>query len=231
MKKSKLLGKVKDIRFQTFKANQVLGEIGQGNISKNPDDNYLLKFNEKGYRISNTTFNISGTINYQDTFLYDTNNVLIEMRRSLPHGIITSKRKYEFDEKNNLIKEVWYYDNLPETRYANKYDTLGNLIEQCIYDEVNKIMTDKFYYKYDDYDNEIERHIYDGKGKLIFIYKATYDDDDMKIEESTYRPDGSLYVKYTYEYVFDEKKNWIKLTYLKNNIPDEISVRTINYYD
>jgi len=87
-----------------------------------------------------------------------------------------------------------------------------------------------FYKKYDDKGNKIEENNYKSDGSLGSKYTYKYDDKGNKIEENNYNSDGSLDYKYTYKYNYNEKNNWIERLELKNDIPQYILEREIEYY-
>ena len=63
-------------------------------------------------------------------------------------------------------------------------------------------------------------------------YKETYKYDDNKnlIEKNVYKSDGIINYKSSYEYKYDKNDNWIKKIEFKDDIPQDITVREIEYY-
>jgi hypothetical protein len=85
-------------------------------------------------------------------------------------------------------------------------------------------------YKYDDKGNEIEKNFYNSSGSLGNKSTYKYDDKGNLIEENSYYSDGSLESKETYMYEFDKMGNWIKRVSFKEDKPDVITERVIEYY-
>ncbi len=51
------------------------------------------------------------------------------------------------------------------------------------------------------------------------------------VEENTYNSEGISKGIYTYEYVYDENKNWIQEIKYFNGIAQTIEIRKIEYYE
>lgn len=66
--------------------------------------------------------------------------------------------------------------------------------------------------------------------KIISQDGIHYDDKGNNIEFNFLNSDGSLDTKLTYHYDYDTENNWIEQIKYKNNIPQEIIERTIEYY-
>jgi len=71
---------------------------------------------------------------------------------------------------------------------------------------------------------------YNSEGSLFYKLSYKYDDKCNQIEKNNYNSDGSLDYKYTYKYNYNEKNNWIERLELKNDIPQYILEREIEYY-
>lgn len=111
--------------------------------------------------------------------------------------------KIIFNDKGNMIEENWYNsDGGIDWKSIHKYDDKGNMIENNWYNS-NSSFDWKHIYKYD------------GKGNMV--------------EKNEYKSDGIINNKYTYN-EYDKFDNWVKRIDYKNEIPQFIVEREIEYY-
>ena len=110
-----------------------------------------------------------------------------------------------------------------------KYDKKGNNIETNSYNSDGSLGF-KYIYKYDEKGNKIEVNIYDSDGNLNFRWIYKYDEKGNMIEDNKYWFDANLADVITYKYEFDKKDNWIKKIEYRDNHPETITEREIEYY-
>lgn len=167
-----------------------------GEIEKDSLQNRLLSdFDENGNIVSENWID-SGI---RDIYKYDSIGKLIEQdnHNELKTPSLSSKKKFIYDENNNLIEKNTY---LPD----------GFLFEKIIYD-------------YDKSDNNIESKCYkydfEGKEVIQFMFKDKYDKKGNKIESIHYDNLGNK--EYTEIYKYDEKGNMIEEVsdFLKDKLP------------
>lgn len=186
---------------------------------------------------------------------YEENNFSIEKHEDLKlcaffqcaldfNGNITTKTDYllkedffetvvtEYDTAKNQIREAEYFlDGEFWWRTTFLYDSERNITEKVYYNLDNSINY-KAVFQYDSKGNMVEEtsygpdnnlqdktiYKYDFKGNITVIYNCTLD------------------MKYIFEYVFDNKDNYIKVTKYRvqsdgGKEPLFITERTIEYYD
>ena len=201
----------------------------------------------------------------KDIYKYDINGNLIK-KAYYDYKDFVFKEIYKYDRNGNLIEKADYKSDgslknssVPKCIY--KYNESGNQIEYAGYDFIN-FLKEKQIYKYDRNGNLIEIAFYDAKGNLTHQITCKYDGNGNAIyyREDDYQSGthlsstatydvynnpkkgvlylkGDLHMKYHYEYVYDSKGNFTKITQFRKRkntaspIPFYITEREIEYYD
>jgi hypothetical protein len=263
-----LKGRVESIQQFVYMVSLKLGKVQKDTlISKS-----VLKFNNTGYKIEESYYKANGSIDNQSIYEYDGNNNLIEdsgyehpMVCSLIPSLVTDenslvrfnyKYTYKDDKEGNHVEINRNRDGIMVSKYFNKYDGNGKLIEMDEYTMRDSI-GQKSIYRYSDNGKVIEEKWYTEDDKLTEIHIEKCDDNGNCIEESTYNKDSALEFKqameydnignkilitiykkdgtvgYTYAYrynTFDNYTNWLSSIYYKNDKPTTITERIVNYY-
>ena len=145
-------------------------------------------------------------------------------------GSLSSKHTVKYDDKGNQNERNLYNsDGILRSKETVKYDDKGNLIEWNSYNSDGSLSY-KETNKYDDKGNRIEENWYNSDGSLSHKYTNKYDDKGNQNERNKYNSDGSLSYEATFEYIYDEKNNWIKRILFWEDIPKKIVEREIEYY-
>ncbi len=226
-----LKGNVSQLTQNTYEAIEKFGEIIQGkgidfSYSHRPFDHFLKKYNVKGNLIEWKLYNSDGSLKRKETYKYDDKGNLIKSNEYNSDGSFDKKCIYKHDDKGKKIEKNCYnLDGSLDYKYIYKYDDKGNGIESNEYNSDGSLKG-KVGYKYDDKGNNIEINMVVSK----FTYK--YDDKGILIERNDYNSDGILYRKFNYKYEYDEESNWVKKIEFRGmaEIPEEITIRTIEYY-
>jgi hypothetical protein len=188
-------------------------------------------------------------------YVYDSRDNLIERSSYLPNGTRIQKDTYSYDSKRNMIENARqnYFLQQHTTFYVDydkkgrdqkltrcdsdgkvlalrsfSYDRQGNKKE--VFEDIELETLSYYSSVYDRNGNEIESNEHDSEGKLVSRFVTAYDNNDQVIESISYRADGSVIRHKSYEYLYDQKKNWIKQTEYQDSIPLSISIREIEYY-
>ena len=120
---------------------------------------------------------------------------------------VANKVLFKYDNKGREIEETKHWlDGSISDIYTYKYDNRGNLAEYINSDDDGDI-SDRETYKHDDRGNLIEKNGFDWDDLTNPAYSTTY------------------------EYVYDQKGNWIKMTVFENGMPEYIQERTIEYHN
>lgn len=191
---------------------------------------YINIYNDKGVVIEHNNYNSVGKIESKFTFKYDKRGNKIETNEYNSDGNIETKYIYKYDDKGNKVEKKKYnLDGILEKKYIFKYDDKGNLLEETFYSEDLEKIT-KYDYQYDDIGNKIisKNYLYEN-----FSYKVVdiYDNKGNEIEAIFYDEYEVITSHYTYEYEFDEQKNWIKKIEFKNQTPTYLLEREIVYFE
>ena len=121
-------------------------------------------------------------------------------------GNIKRKTVFKFNNDGNKIEESRYNsDGELSSKCKYTYDDKGNMIELFLHDED---LSWKWEYTYDDKGNKIEKNYYHSNGVLLSKSKYTYDKKGILLGINVYDSDGELFLKSKYTY--DEKDNIIE---------------------
>ena len=85
-------------------------------------------------------------------------------------------------------------------------------------------------FKNDENGNRIEMSLYKADESLDLKTSYKYDENNNKIESFITKADRSR-DKYNFDYTYDTNGNWTIVVFYKNNIPQHITERTIEYFD
>jgi hypothetical protein len=198
-----------------------------------------------------------GALSYKDIYSYDENSYLIEINRYHSDGALTTKFTYKYDDNKNPI-EMCNFNSKGKmyVKKSAKYDDKGNLIEYIygLPDGSFGPLSEKLFFKYneDGYKIQEDRYIplshenggglytdllkYDNKGNLI--EKKHYRHGNLTLQDFFKYDENNNIIqtfrlndyKKTYDYVYDDKGNWIKRIEYVNGIPKYILVRELEYY-
>lgn len=253
VEKDGLKGKVKQVTLNCFYANEKSGEIIKE--KKCDDNNYSVIYNEKGKKIE-LTVHSSGWRNEKRLFKYDIKGNLSELHLFDADNKLLSKFIDNRDEKGNKIETNLYdADNNLINRQTYKCDDNGNEIEHNEYNSKNILVLKHIYKyngegnqiessaytpvgnfenkninKYDDKGNRIETNSYNAEGIIGSKGTWKYDEKNNPIEENWYNEQGILNSRYSYNYVYDQKGNWLKKMEFETDIPQRIIIREIMYF-
>lgn len=226
-----LSGKVKTLKETTYEAEEKFGKIEKGKIRKYSNNQIQqIKFNKKGYRTEINSYESDGELKEKYIFEYDNKDNKSEQKIYDSDGSLRFKYLYKYDKKGILIEESIYnsdgslfykflfeYDKNKKLRGMNSYDSDGELQE-------------KYVFEYDKKRCKSEQKTYDSDGSLKYKFFHKYD-KKRNLTETTIVDKLDQKYEYKYEYEFDKKGNWINRIEFKNNIPNEITEREIEYFD
>lgn len=216
---------------------------------------------EADARVSRTdTYYDGGQFLYRDIYAYD------EQGRQLERDTYScypeeddavfawlGSVRYEYDDQDNLIREIYYYTSIEDEMYTIHYD----------YDDAGHLVA-----MYSDYVDDPTHTEYEYNGNLLVreyhheeytgdsLYEYEYDDAGQMLSKSEYLEDGSLYsiLHYTYSedgllesavyevietplpfwmtddyYEYDSLGNLIRIT--SYDIDGALASETLYYYD
>lgn len=210
-----------------------------------------FKYDEKGNMIEETLDNISGNVFKKYIYKYDRNGNKIEEGWCLNYTGIHENiecdysplQGWDYNEKNQMIKEFaignWSPHNT-DTYY--KYDNRGREIEvKGFYIMKDTILGYHFKYENDDFGNKIKDEEVVGKYRRLGFdrYKTEvkkYDKFQNLILQEYIKTSNERIKVVKYNYLYDEKGNWIQKRELEGKTSDDLEeiqiiLREINYYD
>lgn len=150
-------------------------------------------YNHLGHLTSDITYNKDGSIDYAiyHDYQYDNNNnnllTDIEYRNLGDGDKLYSETRYEYDENNNLTKEIYLdSDGYVSFTYEYLYDNERNLVKESYYDYYNFTLIDAEITEFDKHGNPLK--------KIQYNYNA----------------DGSINYQNTREYIYDKNNTLLK---------------------
>ena len=174
----------------------------------------VYSYDTYGFLISRDTFSSNSTLEYSDKFQNNSSgNILISeflnLRETEPFSKDIRKRKY--DSHNNLVESESYDSLNLITKTLYRYDGLGRLEIQSGY-RPDSTLSFLWIYSRDTYGNVIGKIEKDSKGEVQHMYK--------------------------WEYLFDNRENWIQKTEYQwekswktsDYKPTRVTYRNITYY-
>jgi hypothetical protein len=223
LEKANLKGKVRlvtDITYSTAKADS--GRM----LSKT-----VLGYSTDGQLVTDEYYEGSNML-YNREYRYNSNGNIIEAKRHNGKQTIHYTRKYKYDGAGNMTEEKDYREDSLQTRYTYKYDSKGMQIESEEFKGNNRI-SEWWEYKYDANSNMTERSKHEHTGKVSQTDTFVYDANGCLTETSSqgFNEEAQLKTKYTYSYDnLDKMGNWQKMVTNKDDAPQIVTMRTIEYY-
>ncbi len=165
-------------------------------------------------------------------YKYDNEGNLVEKSDFEFEEVLQLRNTRKYDSRGNLSENIHYKsDGSLSRRVVNKFDIRNNKIERLEYDS-DDIIESKNQYKFDVSGNEIEDKDFDSDGTLYSIKNRRYDENGNIIESVFKTPNNDKIRKhdYSWEYEYDEYKNWIKRVQYINEEPFETRERKFEYY-
>jgi hypothetical protein len=247
LEKRDLKGKIEIVNFSHYEVNNSFGEISKG--EKKCEQ--LVLFNMDGTVKKIIQYDSKGEIENIDIHEFENSQI-----RLISHfdnkGILISKTAF-INEGKDIREQLFLADgNLNDQYFIRSYDLNGNMVKVTwkYHEEPRKSDVTQYYY---DKNNRVIKYIRDKDDLFIITYKDNFSKfpikierpdpitKKMKIDESfEYNSQGSIIKEYdngklsrSYDYIYDNKKNWIKKLVFKTEakIPYEIIERKINYFE
>lgn len=234
--KMRLKGKIQQMDVKPFNVKVRFGEIEADGELKYPDTKMQfisteitnVKFNEFGNKITETILG-SGEIKYK----YDQSNRLI----GSSYQIIQKERnEYIYDKEGKIVEENGYCDQ--DSCTDDDKATLTSKIKHH-YNNEKKLLRSEWYSGTGELTLRIE-YEYNNKGLISSTKRdAVFFKSDQNIEYNENNDESKRKIKnnlsgekeFVYQYLYDEKKNWIKKVIYLNNEPLILLERKIIYFN
>lgn len=190
--------------------------------------------------IQEQSFNTKGTAkNYQILqantkarcfkLVFSTEGYLKEEIQLNPKNLEEITNTYSFDlsinQKQNSLSQK--EKNVPNSEA--KYDTKGRCIERIFFND-NKQLLSKSTYVYDDRDNLLLEEIFDSYNRPYIQHTYQYNEQGNCIEIQKKSADNSINMLLKYQYVYDEKNNWIERIEIEKGFVYILTKRTFTYF-
>lgn len=242
---------VKSFKTTVYEAESKFGEVVKGRCEGGV---HVFDFNEKGFISGSTSYDCDGNPFSIFKFTYDEAGRCSRKSRYDGEGTEVSRNGYEYDG-DHLIKETIWDDWGDVYEYEYEYKR-GNLVESRLRGSDGGISVYKYskhdktgweWTAYDENGDEFSRGegLLDKKGLVV---KSTVEDETFEVKRNdlglplTTRMvswsygaiDGfreAEYETYNYQYEYDEKGNWIKVTEFRDEtkVPNCVVEREITY--
>lgn len=217
----KLNGRVQLVKQRTFNCSERFGEVFKEDLAE--WGQYEMEFTDQGNIVQKNYFDQQGNLISTEKHYYNANNLDTLIVRFSNFGTVKWKQERVFDQEMNLV----------QTKNIGSDGTISRLWKTIFDDNNNEVKSDGFdkdgalvfqwTYKYDEFGNCIEetiKNIEENSSNTSF-YK--FDENQNIIESKGYGIQS-------YEYIYDDNKNWISKTIFSNNRATEMIERTITYW-
>jgi hypothetical protein len=232
----KLKGKVMEIRQTNYFTREENGKIVKVRILTTEDRktspsgrDYFEEFNSSGTIIKEGVLDENGQIlEYWDV---DADSGKILSAAYYTNDILRANIRTKYN--GNYLEEITYL--IPGTevqmrRVRIKYDQDGNRTEYQFFNNRNQPGS-RNEYIYNEKGLPEAFNVYSATGQLIEIYRYTYNDKGFKLtqHQETYL-NGDIR-DYRFEYEYDDKGNYVKVIFMRDNKPAIYRERQIKYFE
>lgn len=245
-------GNVKSIRTTGYEAIEKFGEISEGDVLYDYDNNMIM-FNKDGYITDISYYNHGGNLKRKSVYVYDGDNKVLKINHYNGDGDNIGRTVYTYNEDGNPIKVV-EYDKSSKIINTLKSEYDG---DKCIKSQFFNEYSEGDYTIYEYNGTSMVKSVeYDKNGKKIGVYDEFENDKMTKhvtpqfTTNLTYNEKGlcssiingllnknNSYIfwkgkSYVYEYEYDDKGNWVRKVEKQMNSKkaEHIFVREIEYY-
>lgn len=180
-------------------------------------------YDQNGNLIGKKEVNQNSNNYHEFIYNYDNDGYIIE---SLYYDIgkLSGKSIYEYDSRKNKISERKANSNLKLGLFKIwTYDKENRIVDETYIQENKKRL--KFSNIYGSTGLKLEIRGYN-EGGIFEHITYNYDDKGYLMESNTHRKD--FHERYIYKN--DKKGNWVQKTYFKNDLPQTITEREIEYF-
>jgi hypothetical protein len=190
----------------------------------------IFKYNQAGKNMETQMVDPNGSLISKGVYVYNKNGALTGYFNYTSTGTIADSVIFKNNSKNEMIEKAWYYgDGHLAERNSYVLDKIGQIIEKKMYNSDSTFL-EKTIFIYDLKGNNIEKTLYKPDGSLDEKTKFQFDNLNNQLEEKIYDSLGRIIEKNVWIYTYDSHKNWIKRIDYKNNKPEYILKRQIEYY-
>jgi hypothetical protein len=253
-----LRGKVSSYEQSQHKAILKSGKIGFEKKLANNAVHYSCKYNRLGNSdeyLATYTYDSQEDGVFKTRNIYNDKNQNTEERIYKIQGTnekLVRKNVYRFDTANELIETINYIgDSEIKGRVVRKVDKENKTTNELSYD-VNGLLVGSVAIKLDDHGNEVERDTFNPQTKMHSLEKKKYDSRNNQVGYSYDGEIGKFECVYQYDdknnetdkmctstqksrhnhydYVYDTHCNWIQRVEIVNEIPENVTTRSFQYY-
>lgn len=108
---------------------------------KSKNEKWIYNFDEQGNILSESYYDISGTISHKWDFIYNDKQHVTEKKEYDSYGTVYQKWVYKYDEKGNNTEMRHFVSNNQLYRiYDMRYDKKGNMKSKFIFDKDENII-------------------------------------------------------------------------------------------
>lgn len=191
--------------------NGRLEEVKRVPIEDNVDRTFLYDSNNR--LIERNLVYRNNKLFEKDKYKYDSNGVLLSIHKYNGDGTLKGKKTFEWDEKSNIVEE-FEYDSKEEplTMESYEYDSKGNLINYDILTKGSEETPkiENYTHKYDSQNLRISSTKEIEDGMHYFLYEN--DANGNRINYKYKSPKQNNYkIRNENIYTYDNMGNWTKL--------------------
>jgi len=183
----------------------------------------------------------------KEIMTYDKRGRVVDKSTYIPHNILVSRRKTTFDSSGRTDETSTYQANtgLLQKTVVKRQFKATHTIQEDTYDD-NGMLTDYTISHFDSAKNLTDRGVFhityktvrgdDGRyhneapGDTVMIHHLVNDDNSNTVVDDSFQNDGKIKTEKTFQYTYDNTRNWISKIVFISNKPVKIIERDITYY-
>ncbi len=247
LKKENLKGSVQSVYIKTFKVSKSSGELIQkyalkhkynteGNLVEISNFGYNEKLDSKevfyyndakltSVRIENSTGETGKTTSFQ----YDRNGVLLAQEKMNNRQETEHKTTYLYNDKGQLLSKT---KTIPSINYSmtESYVYNNKTGHVVVKNKKARIGTSKETYEYNTRDLISKKSEYNAVSELFSVITYEYNDNNDKISLKKHDANGVQTYDESYEYTYDQHKNWTKRISYHQGVKASVTTRDFVYF-
>ncbi|WP_188362524.1 hypothetical protein [Flavobacterium orientale] len=216
--------------YTVYDKNEKPIEFGQYETDGSLYEKTIYERNEEGEAQKALKKNSSDETKSYWTYVYDSNNNMIEVNTYDSENNLTNIQSNKYDENGNNIEML---TKSPESengwRNVYKYDLDNKIIEQFKY-KPDGSLKDRRTYSYDKDGNENTQFMFKPDGSFT-KFVSEYDEMNNLLIQNWFNEQDDQTHQTSFEYVYDENGNWITKKRSSNGELGMVWERQIEYYE
>jgi hypothetical protein len=200
-----LKGDVKILKQEEYFPGSSSNQFGD----KTGEESFSMEFDTQGQKIAEVKYNKFGEIYSTSKYRFSDKGLKLEKSEIDNQGLVIKKCTYEYDSFGRAVKFNFSEPQEGLEYYSiSEYDNMGNQLKSTLYERSGeKVETGEYTYKNG---NIVKLVATDFLGTPEAMTEYTHNANGDVIRQIYYTGNGLMFEDYSYEYIYDNKNNWIQ---------------------